>query len=67
MIGHGDSAEAAPVATAEDASKQRSGTESFLDAAILKQLQRQLDHEAVESEMNVKVCVNFTGVKRDRR
>jgi hypothetical protein len=32
------------------------GGSSFIDAATLKQLQRELDQDAVDSEFNPKVC-----------
>lgn len=38
---------------------QKLGSTSFLDAQILKQLQRQLDQEVVDSEFDIKVMFHF--------
>jgi hypothetical protein len=32
---------------------------SFIDAATLKHLQRELDQEVIDSEFSPKVCLNF--------
>lgn len=43
------------VATVEG-HRSNEGGNSFIDAATLKQLQRELDQEIIDSEFNLKVC-----------